>query len=118
VSAKLPKATPRYRLVQAHCADLRNDWEEHCKDSCDASRLFTDKAVGGCPARGILENGFARLRCGASRAESLFAFSCRGRGLTPSCGAEAVLIAGHGGWTRSVALPHSALKKSPTGVSG
>ena len=37
---------------------------------------------------GILENGFARVRCGACAAEYLVAFSCKGRGLCPSCAAK------------------------------
>jgi hypothetical protein len=51
-------------------------------------RGFTDKAVGGYLDCGILDNGFARVRCGACRAEFLVAFSCKGRGLCPSCAAK------------------------------
>jgi hypothetical protein len=37
---------------------------------------------------GIFENGFARLHCGGCRRDVLVAFSCKGRGLCPSCGAK------------------------------
>jgi len=48
--------------------------------------------VDGAVARyldcGIFENGFARLHCGGCRRDVLVAFSCKGRGLCPSCGAK------------------------------
>lgn len=37
---------------------------------------------------GIFERGFARIRCPDCAAEYLLAFSCKGRGLCPSCGAK------------------------------
>ena len=37
---------------------------------------------------GNVDNGFARVRCGACRAEFLIAFSGKGRGLCPSCAAK------------------------------
>jgi hypothetical protein len=39
----------------------------------------------GC---GILANGFARARCAGCGFERLVAFSCKGRGVCPSCGAR------------------------------
>jgi hypothetical protein len=37
---------------------------------------------------GLLEYGFARLHCDACQRDVLVAFSCKGRGLCPSCGAR------------------------------
>ena len=37
---------------------------------------------------GILAHGFARIRCDACAAERLVAFSCKGRGVCPSCNAR------------------------------
>src|SRR5437879_4490881 len=37
---------------------------------------------------GLLERGFCRVQCRACKAEILVAFSCRGRGLCPSCTAR------------------------------
>lgn len=37
---------------------------------------------------GRLEHGFLRLRCESCHAEHLVAFSCKRRGLCPSCGAR------------------------------
>jgi hypothetical protein len=39
----------------------------------------------GC---GLLANGFARVRCAGCGFERLVAFSCKGRGVCPSCGAR------------------------------
>jgi hypothetical protein len=83
-----PQATPLYRLVQACYADVRNEWEEQYEGRYSFWRGFTDKAVGGYLDCGILENGFARVRCGACHAEFLVAFSCKGRRLCPSCAAK------------------------------
>jgi len=38
--------------------------------------------------RGILEHGFARLRCTDCGHARLLAFSCEGRGVCPSCNAR------------------------------
>lgn len=35
---------------------------------------------------GILANGFARVWCEAPRQDDVIAFSCKGRGVCPSCG--------------------------------
>jgi hypothetical protein len=37
---------------------------------------------------GRLEHGFLRVRCDSCHAEHLVAFSCKGRGFCPSCGAR------------------------------
>jgi hypothetical protein len=83
-----PQATPRCRLVEAHDADVRDTWEEQYERHCGFWRGVADKAVGAYLDCGILENGFARARCGACHAEDLVAFSCKGRGLCPSCAAK------------------------------
>jgi len=37
---------------------------------------------------GVLAHGFARVRCESCRDELLVAFSCKGRGVCPSCNAK------------------------------
>ena len=73
------QATPLYRLVEAPYADIRDDWEERYEGHHGFWRSFTDKVVGGYLDCGILDNGSARVRCGACRAEFLVAFSNRNR---------------------------------------
>jgi hypothetical protein len=83
-----PEATPLYRLVQAHYADVHDEWEECFEWRYGYWRGSTEKEVGAYLDCGILDNGFARVRCGACRAEFLVAFSCKCRGLCPSCAAK------------------------------
>lgn len=67
-------------------------------------------AVGAYLDCGILDNGFARVRCSACQAEFLIAFSCKGRGLCPSCAAkraaflrdEVLAEVGHAQWAFSI----------------
>jgi hypothetical protein len=47
-----------------------------------------DEAVARYLHCGVWDNGFARVRCRKCPEEFLVAFSCKGRGLCPSCGAK------------------------------
>jgi hypothetical protein len=67
---------------------VRDTWEERYEPRYGFWRGFIDRSVGAYLDCGILELGFARVRCGACRAEYLVAFSCKGRGLCPSCAAK------------------------------
>ena len=111
---RVPQATPLYRLVTSHYADVRDAWEERFEARYGFWRTATDKAVGGYLNCGILDHGFARVRCGACHAEYLVAFSCKGRGLCPSCAAkraaalaaflreEVLAEVGHAQWVFSI----------------
>ena len=83
-----PRATPLYRLVDARYDGVRAQWEERFETRYGFWRSLTDTAVAAFLDCGILENGFARVRCGACAAEYLVAFSCKSRGLCPSCAAK------------------------------
>jgi hypothetical protein len=72
-----PQATQLYRLVESHYADVRDAWEERFEGRYGFWRAVTDRAVGAHLDCGILDHGFARVRCGACRAEDLVAFSCK-----------------------------------------
>jgi Transposase zinc-binding domain/Putative transposase len=84
----IPQTTPLYRLVEAHVADVRDGWEERFEGRYGLWRDVADKAVAAYLDCGILENGFASVRCPACRAEFVVAFSCKGRGLCLSCAAK------------------------------
>ena len=45
-------------------------------------------AAQGTDLPGYVEHGFLRVRCECCHAEHLVAFSCKGRGFCPSCGAR------------------------------
>ena len=79
-----PDETTLYRVVQAHL---------------DTYLAFVDIETGGVGlptfvtdefdaflACGILAHGFLRLACDGCREEKLVAFSCKRRGICPSCG--------------------------------
>jgi hypothetical protein len=83
-----PRATPLYRLVDARYGGVREQWEERFETRYGFWRPLADRAVAAFLDCGLLENGFARVRCGACTAEYLVAFSCKGRGLCPSCAAK------------------------------
>jgi len=51
-----------------------------------------DAAVASYLDCGLFESGFARVACPECRAEFLVGFSCKGRGLCPSCGAKRAAI--------------------------
>jgi hypothetical protein len=109
-----PQATPLYRLVEAHYTDVRDTWEEQYEGRYGFWRGFTDTAVGAYLECDILDNGFARVRCGTCHAEFLAAFSCKGRGPCPSCAAkraaalaaflreEVLADVGHAQWVFSI----------------
>jgi len=86
--ARRPQTSPLYGLVLAHYESVKGQWEERFQSRYGYWRPFVDEAVARYLDCGILENGFARVRCGACRAEFLVAFSCNGRGPCPSCAAK------------------------------
>jgi hypothetical protein len=82
-----PTETPLYPVVQHHLETFL------------AQAQDTDPMGWGVPAWverdfrgylrcGILAHGFARLRCGDCGHDRLLAFSCKGRGVCPSCNAR------------------------------
>ena len=64
---------------------MRDEWEERFEARYGFWRPLIDNAVSSYFDCGILDNGFARLRCSACAAEYLLAFSCKGRGFCSSC---------------------------------
>jgi hypothetical protein len=81
--ARRPAETPLYRVVQNHLetflALCRDDWEDE-RVSPHAEREL--RRFLEC---GILAYGFARARCDHCGHDFLVAFSCKGRGVCPSC---------------------------------
>jgi hypothetical protein len=62
--------------------------EERCEPSHGPLRAAARRAAGRLLDCARLEHGFARVRCGACRAEFLVAFRCHGRYCCPSCHAR------------------------------
>jgi hypothetical protein len=90
-----PTTTPLYPIVQHHLESFlaraaeADPWGEGV-----AGWVEEDfRAYLRC---GILAHGFARIRCDDCAAERLVAFSCKGRGVCPSCNARRMVeVAAH-----------------------
>jgi hypothetical protein len=62
----------------------------------DDFRAYPGSSPGQALRCGILAHGFARARCGECGAERLIAFSCKGRGVCPSCNTRRMVeVAAH-----------------------
>jgi hypothetical protein len=90
-----PTATPLYPLVQHHLETFLAEAATADPDGQGVPQWVEDdfRAFLRC---GILAHGFARIRCDACTAERLVAFSCKGRGVCPSCNARRMVeVAAH-----------------------
>jgi len=83
-----PRATPLFQLVEAHYDDVKPLWEDRFEKTHGRWRGFTDAVAARYLDCASPECGFARLRCDTCRAERLLLFSCRQRGICPSCDAK------------------------------
>ena len=83
-----PRATSLYQLVDNHYESVKGLWEERFERRYGFWRGYWDTAVASYLDCGLFESGFARVVCPRCRFEFLVAFSCKGRGLCPSCGAK------------------------------
>ncbi len=86
--ARNPRKTPLYRLFEAHYEEVKALWEQRFERTYGRWRGFVDTVVFRYLDCGTREGGFARLRCETCHAERLLTFSCRERGLCPSCDAK------------------------------
>jgi hypothetical protein len=71
-----------------HFTALERVHEERFEPTHGPLRAAARAAVGRFLDCGLLEHGFARVRCGTCRAEFLVAFRCKGRHFCPSCHAR------------------------------
>jgi len=71
-----------YRTVQTHF----ETWSALATGPCDESPpAYIEQAFRRYLDCGILANGFARAHCDECGHDFLIAFSCKGRGVCPSC---------------------------------
>ena len=83
-----PRASPLYRLLDRHFRELSLVWDERFAPTHGHWRGVIPKVVDQFLACGLLEHGFARIRCDACAHEYLLAFSCKSRYFCPSCHAK------------------------------
>lgn len=80
-----PERTLLYRTVQSHLAT----WLELAQDEFGRSvPAHVEREFHRYLECGILANGFARARCAGCGHDFLVAYSCKGRGVCPSCNAR------------------------------
>ncbi|WKZ57680.1 MAG: transposase zinc-binding domain-containing protein [Bdellovibrionota bacterium] len=83
-----PEETPLYRIVYHGRDELPRVWEEKFQPTYGVLRdeiLETFDEYLNC---GLLQHGAARVYCDACKHSLLVAFSCKKRGLRPSCNAK------------------------------
>jgi len=82
-----PEETLLYRIVQEHW----KTFEAFARERDPAGRglpRYVRNAFEGFLECGILQHGFVRVRCPACELDSVVAFSCKQRGVCPSCAAR------------------------------
>jgi len=83
-----PELSPLYRVLADHFEHLERVHEERFERTHGPLRPAARHAASRPLGCGLLEHGFARVRCEACRAEFLVAFRCKGRHFCPSCRAR------------------------------
>jgi len=83
-----PRETPLWGLLDTLYERVKGVWEERFERKYGFWRGLADEVVARYLDCGDWNSGFARVRCRRCPEEFLAAFSCRGRGLCPSCGAK------------------------------
>ena len=90
-----PTATSLYPIVQHHLETFLADAAE-ADPRGEGMPGWVERDFRAYLRCGILAHGFARIRCDACAAERLVAFSCKGRGVCPSCSARRMVeVAAH-----------------------
>ena len=87
-----PQASPLFRLVSDHLHRLRIVYDDRFAREYGPWRPVVAQVADKFLAGGVLEHGFARIRCGACAHEYLLAFSCKCRYFCPSCHAKRLAI--------------------------
>ena len=87
-----PEETPLYRVIYHHRDELERSWEERFEDKYGKLRDCVLEAFDSYLNCGILLHGCARAYCENCKHSELIAFSCKRRGLCPSCDAKRGLI--------------------------
>ena len=90
-----PQASPLFRLVQDHLHPLQTVYDERFARTHGPWRPVMRQVAEKFLACGILDHGFARVRCDACAHEYILAFSCKARYFCPSCHAKRLAI-----WTQ------------------
>lgn len=86
------QASPLFRLVQHQFRTLATVYDERFAPTYGAWRAVVPEVADKFLAYGVLEHGFARVRCDTCAHEYLLAFSCKARYFGPSCHAKRLTL--------------------------
>ena len=91
-----PEASPLYQIVYHSRDDLQFQWEARFQAHYGCLRDEVVKTFDEYLNCGVLAHGAARVYCDGCKHSLFIAFSCKRRGVCPSCGAKrAVRFAEH-----------------------
>jgi hypothetical protein len=90
-----PQASPLFRLVSDHLQRVQTVYDERFAREYGPWRPVGAQVADKLLACGVLDRGFARIRCDDCAHEYLLAFSCKCRYFCPSCHAKRLTI-----WTQ------------------
>jgi hypothetical protein len=79
-----PEGTVLYQAVRDNMATLLEEASEVGR----GLPRYVERDLARYLECGVLAHGFARVRCESCKDELLVAFSCKGRGVCPSCNAK------------------------------
>jgi hypothetical protein len=82
-----PEKTPLFEVVKKHYTT----WHKECEKNNDPVPHYIDKTFQQYLECGILAKGFACAHCDGCHKDFLIAFSCKGRGICPSCNTRAMV---------------------------
>jgi hypothetical protein len=87
-----PQASPLFHLVSDHFRAFHAAYEDRFATTYGDWRPVVREVADKFLACGVLEHGFARVRCDACAHEYLLAFSCKARYFCPSCHAKRLAL--------------------------
>ena len=104
---RTPEASVLYQIVHHSRDDLQFQWEYRFQHQYGCLRDEVLKTLDEYLNCGILAHGAARVYCDGCKYSLLIAFSCKRRGVCPSCGAP---FSGTGQLSISLTHPHNKRK--------
>ncbi len=103
-----PQQSVLHRVVREHLESFLADGRER-SESGEGYPYYVEKELRDYLSCGDLSRGFARLRCGTCGHELLLPFSCKRRGICPSCTARR--MSDEAAWLVDALLPEAPYRQ-------
>ena len=91
-SKRQARESPLFQLLQDHWGDFTAEYGEYFEPQVGSLRTRVETVVGQFLECGLLDFGFARIRCEQCKLELFLPFSCKSRTFCPSCAAKRELF--------------------------